>query len=316
LGNGRGQKSGKKQTLAQSGYKLLIGSTRIYEEEKSEHFFLQKIHYGVPKVVFFGDESSSKEIVSYGMVIVERTQTAALESAFQEVLEEYTHSNNSRFHAADLFAGDQRRKPDSKWKHLTRDQCSELCIALANTLVKYNTSFSVGIVHKNTYPDHMPDDNGKLIKLSNEHHYVIGFCAAAASFLRKGAFYPNLERKCIVDLLKNCKVNIWGCGNVWMEKVFAVTDLKPVPCANPKPILIDAADLLAYCSARAFSSDDYANKDVCKAVIVILSPLVADAWWNPGNALIPRIREKVDANVKYGTIRSWHNPSAIRVFNF
>jgi hypothetical protein len=313
MGSGRNKKSDRKQTLAQRGYQPLIGSMRIYEQEKSEHFFLLKVRYGVPRVDVFGDESSSKDIVSYGLVIVDRTQTAALESAFQEVLDDYAQSKDARFHAVDLFAGDQRRKPDSKWKHLTRDQCSELCISLANTLVKFNTSFSVGVVHKNTYPDDMPDDDGKPIKINNEHHYIIGFCAAAASFLRKGAFYPNLEHKCIVDPLPNCKVNLVGCRNVWVEKVLALTDLKPTSCGNPKPILIDAADLLAYCSARAYSSEDHATKDVCRSVIDILSPLVTDAWWNPGKTLIPKILEKVNANVKYGTIRAWHNPLAIQV---
>lgn len=234
-------------------------------------------------LALYGDESTSRELITYCLLAVPANVNHVLEMQVAQLYRRYGGANDPRFHCREIFAKDARTKAGSPWRHLNERGTWCLARDLALTCRIARVSASVGIVHKSTYPETMPDGSGGQFKIKNELCYSFGFNAALAGLSASGIIYSGLPCALFIDQ-QNTSFNMFGLKTVKLAEMIAATGLTPEK-VEFEPLLLDLADLIAYCSARAFSKYEYRNKLICKEVIRLTAPAQTSWWWPPGTAL-------------------------------
>lgn len=275
-----------------------------------------QINHGVPSVlqhrlpiVVYGDESTSDDLVSYGLVVIHKDDLGALELDVQKMLNSAGEGQEGlRYHSKIILSKDRRDR--SIWKHLTKDDAEKLCTNLAKIFIAYRTTALIGIVHKSTFPKTFPDGN----TIQNEDFYFLAYTAAVHPFKLHDYFPQYLESEYYIDRLDQCSVQIVGRGYRKLQRILEKHRSLPNPIVvgEVKPLMIDLADLVAYAAARAFSQATSSNTRICEEVTSIINPVVTDFWWNPPNSeniLMQKLGEEYDTEC--GAIRNWHNPRVI-----
>jgi hypothetical protein len=222
----------------------------------------------------FGDESTAEDIVVFGIVLFHVNDVEAAEKAFAGILKESGVPDGTRFHCREIFSGDARKK--SPWSHLSEFDVFQLVGELIECLKKHRSAFYVGVVDRATYPEYLPSEFGRNIKVLPEHLYALAFAAAMGAVSCQG--FTNI--RLWIDRQKS-KVDYWGMGKMQVRRLLRWNNLDPEPLQEPKPILLDAADLVAYVSGRALSRRPARYKWFFDNSYASLSPSVADGWWNP-----------------------------------
>lgn len=231
--------------------------------------------------VLYGDESTSRELVSYCLLVVPTGVNTQLQEDILEVFCRYGGTRQSRFHCREIFSKHARDK--SKWSHLNEHETWQLANDLASVLKKNWVMCSVGIVHKDTYPQVMPDGKGKQFEIKAETCYAFGFIAAAAGLATENGPGKNARYTLFVDP-QSTRFNFFGLKTTRLEELIKSTGLVASK-VDFKPLPIDLADLIAYASARALSVHAYRNNQVCDEVFEQASPYVTDYWWGVDQGL-------------------------------
>jgi len=253
----------------------------------------------VPDVlVMFGDESRTDDLVTYGIVATNGEQHHLdAKAAWNRVIEAAGGVEDARVHARELFSGDARAR--SAWRHLGESEVERLTLDLMSALVTAGARFFIGVVYKKTYPvEGVPAGlNAKgeqtYVPLTDEIAYAFGFAAATAA-MRTGDHAPlrsGVDYRLYIDPQRS-KAPLWGHGNLQIRRLIEGTGLVPTKY-DQKPLLLDAADLLAYAGARALSDHDARNKAVCREIYGLCSPQRGHFWWNPQDGVIPEMKYRL-----------------------
>jgi hypothetical protein len=251
-----------------------------------------------PTLVLFGDESTAKGIVTYGIVATQgEIHHGQAKAAWNHVIRTAGRADGTRVHAREIFSGHARAK--SPWHHLTETQVDEFVVDLMAALKAVGVGFFLGAVFKDTYPpEGVPsgiDANGQqtFVPITDQVAYGFGFAAAVAG-LNTGNPPPmprGMKYSLYIDRME-ARGPLWGpWGNVAVRRLIEGTGMVPTPY-DEKPLLIDAADLFAYASARAVSSGGARNKAACEQIFQICAPSITRFFWCPGD-LTPELKSRV-----------------------
>jgi hypothetical protein len=251
-----------------------------------------------PTLVLFGDESTAKDIVTYGIVATQgEIHHGQAQAAWNQVIRTAGCPDGTRVHAREIFSGHARAK--SPWHHLTETLVEKFAVDLMAALKAVGAGFFLGAVFKDTYPSEgVPSGlnaNGQqtFVPLTDEVAYGFGFAAAVAG-LNTGNPPPmprGTKYKLYIDRME-ARRPLWGpWGNVAVRRLMEGTGMVPTRY-DEKPLLIDAADLFAYSSARAVSDGEARNKAVCERVFQICAPSITRFFWSPGD-LTPELKARL-----------------------
>ncbi len=238
------------------------------------------------KFHIYGDESITGDTVVYALVIVPVEVLEFAEDTLAKVKESFKASRSARFHCREIFHTDARRK--SEWSHLTNKQALDLAIKITASLAGIGIGTIVGHVDSKDFKDeisgagelpHMPlQDLKQLIPFAYQ---------AATAPLCFDVNYVNLckfwadpdssliqwygSRKQASRLLKTNIVDI-------NAKTITAMLIPENLHTKVKPVLLELADLLAYCSCRVLSNSGiFKNREsdrVLEAIYKSMSPAV------------------------------------------
>lgn len=248
--------------------------------------------------MLFGDESTAKDIVTYGIVATQgEIHHGQAKAAWNQVIRAAGRSDGTRVHAREIFSGHARAK--SPWHHLTESKVEKFAVDLMFALKAAGVGFFLGAVFKDTYPpEGVPsgldaDGQQTFVSLTDEVAYGFGFAAAVAG-LNTGNPPPmrrGMKYKLYIDRM-DARGPLWGpWGNVAVRRLIEGTGLVPTNY-DEKPLLIDAADLFAYSSARSVSHGAARNKVVCDRIFQICAPSITRFFWAP-EGLTPELKARL-----------------------
>lgn len=279
-------KKGKKQpSLAEQGHKIYLGTCRAVGRRDP----ISKVDVRGGAIHLFGDESSSKEFVTYVLLVVDEDSVYDLETGWGEILRKYGAPARG-FHARQLFAKDQRAK--SVWKDMTTEQMLNLCLELSDLIAASRALIYLGIVHRDSFPTELPDGFGQSIKLEDKQLFAFGFFAAASQAKYEGILSLPMRKYLWVD--QHDKTRVWGIGNIQIKRMMASVGITPEKIGKVKPLMIEAADLISYAAGRAIDSTNSPNKELCRKVMARLNPMISHHWWNPNGTLDQRATERIN----------------------
>lgn len=234
----------------------------------------------------YGDESIIGNHIVYGLVIVPVETIELAEATLGDVKEKFKSTRFARFHCREIFHKHARRKTD--WAHLSDKQAFDLALAITDSLAGKGLMTAVGYIVKT---DNMPDIGGvgglppiviqhpkQLIPFA--YHAAIGPLHFDATYVKhcKLCIDPNKD---VVDwggvgrqvgrLLKINKVDV-EARTVGDAMIPENLESKCVP------VLLELADLLAYCSCRVLANSKtmktrYSDR-VVEAIYKSMSPEV------------------------------------------
>lgn len=233
----------------------------------------------------YGDESTAKDIAVYGLLLFSIADVKAAETNSADIMRVKGLPPGTRFHCREIFSGDARSK--TAWRDFTESQVWEVARQLLIGLKNHRGTFYIGKVDSRTYPALLPSGFGYDVTVLPEHLYVLAFAAAMNAFSESG-LTRNIIKELDVTLWtdpQRSRIDFWGIGNVQVQRMMNWYGLKPKKISDRKPLLIDAADIFAYVSARALSSLPSRNKARCEELYQLCHPIEVDAWWGPGQIL-------------------------------
>lgn len=237
----------------------------------------------------FGDESTSSEYVIYALLILDELSTISLERQWTDIMSRYGSPNGTGFHARKLFNPHQRRK--KMWMEaLNSAAISELTFSLGQAIANSNALIYIGLVHKSTFPDVLPDGSGGEIKIMDHTLYPLAYLAAIKTARRDRIFETTLPTRLWVDQLD--RVKIWGIGSIAINDLIKGSGLTPEPLAlDKKPVLLEAADLVAYSIGRVLENE----QSWLNPLVSRLNLSLTHYWWNPDKERHPNITQKMNS---------------------
>lgn len=286
------QKIVKQSNVGSSKAPVYFGTLRLGPRDESVRLWspdliLPSVFSDSQKTwVLFGDESTAPDIVAYGIVAFHSADQANRATfAFQRTIARAGALPQTRVHCKELYSGAGRAK--TGWAHLTESETWVLAINLIETLREHSPEFYLGIVYKDTFPEKIPAGLGKNIELTNEHCYAFGFISAAAAF---GSGRAGHRYTLLVDE-QSGKAQFWGLGNVQIRRMMEATGLRH---EQSNHLLLDAADLFTYSSARALSMHPSRNSVVCKKILETCKPQIAHYWWQEDSTISETMKRRLD----------------------
>jgi hypothetical protein len=141
----------------------------------------------------------------------------------------------------------------------------------------------------------MPDGKGSMFKIKNETCYAFGFYGAASGLVSNHILDQTTKCTLFVDE-QNTKFNLFGLQSARLVDLIKATGLVPTKLGF-EPLLLDFADLIAYCTARALSGYTYRNKLICTEVYNVMEPVLVHLWWNPQDRLNSLIAPRLGLDV-------------------
>ncbi len=279
-------KQTKKLSLPERGYDVYLGSMQTLGRREK----VSNITISGGRLHLFGDESSSQEFVTYSLVICDQVNTIKLEEDWSSTLAKYGSSTGRGFHARVILSDHQRLK--SQWKDLTTTDINQLVLELATILGRSGAQIYLGVVHKETFPASTLDGWGKEMRILDSQLFALGYTAAATMARDERILSAQVPKHLWID--QDDTARIWGIGNIQIKRLISGFGLKPEKISKIKPLLIEAADLVAYSCGRALDTVPSKNHNLCLKVMAKLNPAFAHYWWNPQNQLNPEIAERLN----------------------
>lgn len=238
------------------------------------------------KFHIYGDESVTGDTVVYALVIVPVEVLEFAEKTLAKVKESFKASRSARFHCREIFHTDARRK--SEWSHLTNKQALDLSIKITASLTGIGIGTIIGHVDGKDFKDgFLSVGTQPAMPLQDLKQLIPWAYQAATGQLCFDENYVNLcklwadpdssliqwygSRKQAGRLLKTNMVDI---NARTITAMFIPENLH----SKEKPVLLELADLLAYCSCRVLSnSTKFKNREsdrVIEAIYKSMSPVV------------------------------------------
>ncbi len=241
----------------------------------------------------FGDESTAKDLVTYGLVcFVDRNHERRGLYAWNDVIKRYGANSRTKVHAREIFSGQAREK--TEWAHLSESESSKLAVDLMRALKSEEAFFALGVVHVKTWDEKIDYENSKYVPMSDPLAYGWGFIMATIAVRSEnGVMKDEVPYKLFVDPLSNSVKVFKDSKTVKVIKMMETFSRLKISTYSVKPQLLDAADLFSYAAGRAFSDGSERNKNTCKEIIDIVGGTKTDFWWNPENQIDPEIAKKL-----------------------
>jgi len=275
------------KTLTEQGFHVYLGTCKIRKKSGVRIALPNILSIGRNGFHFFGDESASGEYVAYGVAVLNDSDIVRTENKWRVILEEKAGlPAGTRFHAKDVFNPIARQK--TVWSKFDNNEIWEIVWQLFKILKQGRVMFSIGLVHKNTYPTEMPDDGGKKTKVTQESLYVMGFQGAMMSIDSHGLFSPNINKTFWIDQQQTI-TKLWGAPRSQVHRLFTYKNIKPHIAKIQKPRLLEASDLLTWVVVRsiAYQSREDDHKQHTSLMVKELDPTICDCWWQPTEENIP-----------------------------
>lgn len=212
----------------------------------------------MPSVLdLFGDESPRNSVVTYGLVVSPCKKTSAVETALGEVKEKFGANQEARLHCREIFWGDRRKS--TVWAHLEPKDVFALCWEVARAVSTAGVSFRVGYVDRRSLPPDMLFA-GRHIKTPAGPKQLVSFAygPALAGFERD----PGVSGiRLWID--PDPTRTYWGGRHRQATNIPLALEgniIRPQAIEGDKPLLLDVADILAYCSAHSLSVEARTDK--------------------------------------------------------
>lgn len=234
----------------------------------------------------YGDESIVGNDIVYGLVIVPVDKLELAETTLGNVKEKFQASRFARFHCREVFHKDARRK--TEWAHLSDKKAFDLALAITSGLAGMGLLTRVGHIVRDAAHDIL--GVGGLPSMSIQHGeqlIPLAYQGAVGQMIFDEKFAgrcklwtePNSglvswfgSRKQVGKLLKTNRVNIEArtIENVMLPENYE---------SKCRPVLLELADLLAYCSCRVLANsrtrkNRYSDR-VIEAIYKSMNPAVA-----------------------------------------
>ncbi len=235
----------------------------------------------------YGDESIVGDNIVYGLVIVPVEKLELAEATLGNIKEKFGSSRSARFHCREVFHKDARRK--TEWSHLSDNKALDLALAITSGLAGMGIGTRVGHVVRETMAHGIPGVGGLQSMTIQHPKQLIPFAYQAAigqlNFDGQYANYCKLWIEPNSDVVswfgsgrqveRLLKTNIVNIEAKTIENVMIPENLE----SKYRPMLLELADLLAYCSCRVLANSNtsknrYSDR-VIKAIYESMSPVVA-----------------------------------------
>lgn len=224
-----------------------------------------------PVLDIYGDESIQNSAVIYGLVVSPCERTASAEIALREVKIRFGGNEQMRLHCRKLFAGDSRKS--TSWAHLEPDDVFSLCFEVARVFSASGISFRVGYVDRRGLSDHMLFA-GRLPKIPTGPKQLMAFAyGAALAGLEREPGVANVRLWIDPD---STKIEWGGKRRKAMNVpiMFEGNQIQPQIISGEKPLLLDVADILAYCAGHSLSSELRRDKEKFGKIFACFNPEV------------------------------------------
>lgn len=224
--------------------------------------------------------------VVYGLVIVPVKMLEIAEETLAKVKVSFKASRSARFHCREVFHKDARRK--SEWSHLTDKEAFDLALKITGSLAGIGLGTIVGHVNRKDCVYDFPGVGEQPPMTIQDLKQLIPWAyQAATGQLIFDEKYANLckiwidpdsslipwygSRRQSERLLKANKVDI---NSKTITAMLIPENLE----SKEKPMLLELADLLAYCSCRVLANSgkfkNHYSDRVIEAIYKSMSPAV------------------------------------------
>ncbi len=227
----------------------------------------------------FGDESQSNNLVTYGLVALAPSDTAAAWQDVECCLRAHGGTREAQLHCRELFHPHPRAK--SGWAHLDEEGAYRLALDVARS-ASARARFLVGVVDRSQLPKRLPSDHRMgPMRLGVKQLSSFAFTAAAEHLDGDPGFeavrlWVDPDRTKIDWAGRRRRADrgyrMYGLAATQADAPL----LAPEPLGGEKPALLQIADLLAYSSARALSQQLDRGKPWFEAIHRALSPSVQE----------------------------------------
>jgi len=265
----------RRRSLLEQGFRPYLGTLRIRELTREVVIPHSDV---VPRFDIFGDESTAPGIVVYGLIALSATDADNAKKEFTSVISNAGLPEHTRAHAKDIFHGDRRAL--TPWSKLSHESTLEVIGKIFELLVKNQAIFSIGIVDQSTYPEKIPSGFGDTVMVTASELYPLAFWASAAPLSIGAIGKQKLDLKWYLDE-QVTRARMWGAGRCQVQRMFTFAGIELEPLGNPKPLLLDAADLFAYVAGRAISPRRGAYTELFQDWYQLCAPMRAHFWWIP-----------------------------------
>lgn len=253
-------------------------------------------------VYIFGDESTGPgdppDVVVYALVLFKDCNVAEAEADWIQTIKRLGLSDypspDTELHCRDFFQSNK-----SCWNSIaTGDKRWWVAKQLLDCLERHRPFYAVGVADFSTYPKTMRAQ-GREVKTQKEHLYILAAQAAQVQLERYGFLDAQVERKVWLDP-QVTPVKFWDHQRAQVGRVIQSRGLQS-QTFDEKPVLLQAADLVAYLAGRAQSTAH--NKSVQKArkLLTNYSIDIARGKFNPD---LPLERIAIQENKLYKNVAS------------
>ncbi|WP_204138797.1 hypothetical protein [Halomicronema sp. CCY15110] len=230
----------------------------------------------------FGDESSFKEVVVYGLLVLHKHDWRAAENLLTELKKEHGLSPSDILHCRVLFNDHARAK--SAWREWSNEEVFIFLKILLRELRTCRPMYCVCAVNRNEYPTEFSD--------SADFSGCVMETKQLAGILFQGVAMPLFERLGVDNVrvwVDPDRTKIpWFGKRVQAHRNYQSKDPKTqktlIPESfpdNAKPALLEVADLIAYTAAHVLSSSPHSNKRRFEELYRVCKPELRVLTWDP-----------------------------------
>ncbi len=249
----------------------------------------------------FGDESINDEIVAFGIAIAPYKKVNEINREVKQVKSKFG-GGEARIHCKEVLHGDRRKY--SPWKHLSQSDVFDMLTNIAQSAYNAGTRAWIGFLDSRSVPEQMLfEGDGKItsMKVTNLHHLLFAYWAAIGPIFdfiphqkTRGWMDPNRSRVKLLSQNKQIRL-AQGFFPIHHNNI----RFEPSPIDGEKPTLLDLADIIAHCSARALSMRSSKGKQLYESVLSAIQPGLSVAHFNFEQGQILSIEAKTTAITEF-----------------
>lgn len=236
----------------------------------------------------YGDESVSRSLVIYAVVICPEDSISIVEETLFSLKAQYGVDPSNRFHCRELFHKDSRRK--SAYKNLSEPQVHQMALDLTCVLGGKGLKTTIGIVDSSII-------GRAILPVGDTEEFKLSDVKQLIPFAFQGAIGPLLFNPVYRNRLKlwvdpdSSLVRWWGkrrqaarllsTGELISPRMPIIDKLQPEPFEeNSRPKGLEIADLVAYSSARSLAKQGKKYDYVFDEILRLIGPARYPLKWD------------------------------------
>jgi hypothetical protein len=246
----------------------------------------------------FGDESTNGEIVAFGVAIAPIKNIGEISERVRQVKRIFG-AENARIHCKELLHGDRRKR--SPWSHLSQHDAFNLLESVTRSSYVAGMRAWIGFLDSRSTPTQMVfEGDGKItiMKVTDLHLMLFAYWTAMGpvfDFLphqrTRGWMDPNRSRVRLLDQNKQIRL-----AQAFFPIHHNEIRFEPSPIDGEKPMLLDLADIIVHCAARALSTTiSPKGKEQYEAILQAVYPGLSVAHFNVAQGPVLSIEAKTTA---------------------